>query len=774
MPPFSARRTRDPQQRHPRRVTTQHPPFRSPAQWPVSCTVATIRSCWTLEIGQLPEDVMGEPKQPASCLICRRRKIKCDRTPGSCNKCRAFGEQCMYASEAATDVGAAASANSDGVCPSDSITQAGLKRRRVLRSCLECKRTKAKCSGGPVCSRCAKKGMNCLFYEQPEPGLREEPVFHKSSRSMPTWLATKNLPSIEHIRELIDIYFAQIHTVRCMGFLHIPSFMERFNDPRNVYSEVSGLIYIMCALAAPFYYAKLISAGEEDLAVGVRFFDAGKGWAESAMQCVFSNYGNPSMECLMTEILLHEHYLRSGDYTKGFLISGSIARRVQLLHLNMENDYDLLCQKGQTPWSFKESRRRLLWACYLLDASIECGIDQLRFTSSDDAQIQLPCTDDLFIRNTPCVTEMLPRGKILPFVDVSLATRAADNVDMRGYYIRAIVVRSKILRYVKNMDGEIPWQSNANSQFYQLDSELRDLENSITESLKMSPENIYIYKASGRLNLFFGLHILIHQTFNDLYRVGVPKLVSLNSATKWIQDNAPSDFTAICHRTCVSKAVQIGNLLRDLWNCHKPSLVDLPYAVHTQICSSVLVTSLTSWTESEPILPQFSHRDYQDILQTNARILKYLQRYIKADLYYESANQALRRFNSVYFSSPQLGSQGRNSISASSTVIDSADNNTGTSPSQFSLEYILNPLGAYPVPHKHIYGRHRSESSESTVEPGLAHSTGRSSPEIYSPATDSVSSHEEAFFPSPDWGTEIPIMDGMGYPTFLEQAPVGA
>ncbi|KAH8697791.1 hypothetical protein BGW36DRAFT_427739 [Talaromyces proteolyticus] len=719
-------------------------------------------------------------QQPSSCLICRRRKIKCDRTPGCCNKCRAFGEHCVYATEAAADVGAASDA---GICPSDSITQAGLKRRRVLRSCFECKRTKAKCSGGPVCTRCTKKGIECSFYE-PDSDFREESTTpQKFSRSMPTWLATRNLPPIDQIRELIDIYFAQIHTVRCMGFLHIPSFMERFKDHRKVYSEVSGLIYIMCALAAPFYYAKLHGTNEEDVSASIRFFDAGKGWAEAAMQCVFSNFGNPSVECLMTEILLHEHYLRSGDYTKGFLISGFIARRVQLLQLNIENDYDVLCQRGQSSWALNESRRRLLWACYLLDASIECGIDQLRFMSSDDVQVQLPCTEDLFVRNTPCITEMLPRGKLLPFVDPALANRAAENVDMRGYYVRAMVIRSKILRYVKHLDGDIPWQATPNTQFHQLDAELRDIESSITESLKMSPENIYIYKASGRLNLFFGLHILISQTFNDLYRIGVPKLVFPNGATRWIRENAPAEFINLCHRTCISKAAYIGSLLKDLWNCHKQSIIDIPYAVHTQICSSVLVTGLSSWSEPEPILPLLSHNDYLEILQSNVKILKYLQRYIKADRYYESANQALRRFN-ILFAHERAG-QGRrrvtssidSSISNSSVAMDGVDNTTTNTPntSQFSLEYILNPLGTYPMARKQVYDRHPSESSDETTsaEPGLGRSTTFSSPELQSPGADSLSSHEDSFYPIPDWGSEIPIMDGMGYPTFLEQFPAG-
>lgn len=547
-----------------------------------------------------------------------------------------------------------------------------------------------------------------------------------------------------------------------MGFLHIPSFMERFDNPDLLYTKDSGLIYIMCALAAPFYYAKTIDVMEDGLNSSVRFLNAGKGWADSAMRHVFSNFGNPEIECLMTEVLLQEYYLRIGDYAKGFLISGVISRHIQMLQLNLEYDFDILCQQSKLSVVAKESRRRLIWSCYLLDAFIECGIDQLRFVSSEDIQVQLPCLEDLFIRRIPCITEMLSRSKLLPFVDQPLGILTTDNLDMRAFYIRAMAIRAKILKYVKQLEGEVPWEVSDNSQFYKLDKELKDLEDSIPDTFKMSSENTYIFKASGRLNLYFGLHILISQTFNDLYRVGVSNLVFPDSATKWIRDNAPEEFITRCHRMCANKAIRIASLLKDLWNCDKPSLVDVPYVVHIQVCSSVLVTTLASWTGPEPLTPGTSHQDYREMLQNNAAILKYLQRYIRADLYYESVNNALKRFNESF--SPET-SDGRNISELNPRKHDKSSN-----PPQFSLEYILNPLGVYPIARKQAHDRHEPEVSGtqgfSTI--GLTN--------IGNPALTSTSILNLDSMMSPvdmasnqiwDWESEMPIMDSMGYPTFL-------
>lgn len=636
-----------------------------------------------------------------------------------------------------------------------------------------------------MCDRCSAKVIECRFHDTDVENCPQEASHrHKTPHVMPTWLINRTLPSIDKVRELVDIYFAHIHSVRCMGFLHIPNFMEQFQDSKTIYSEISGLVYIMCALAAPIYYARVVSgSGEEELSADTRFYHAGKGWAEAAMQCTFATFGNPAIECLMTEILLHEYYLRIGDYSKAFLISGFITRRVQLLQLNVEHDNDILCQKNQISSAAKESRRRVLWACYLLDASIECGIDQLRFVSAGDLQIQLPCVEDSFIRNMPCITEMLPVGKTLPFIDkqqVAVAS-AVENIDMRGHYIRAMAIRSKILRYVKHLDGEIPWEANGRSQFHNLDKELRDIESSIPVSLKMSTENVYIYKTSSRLNLFFGLHILISQTYSDLYRVGVSRLVFPDTATQWIRKNAPEEFVHLCHRVCITKAMYIGSLLRTLWDCHKLSLLDTPYAVHAQICSSVLVTTLASWRDPESMIADFSYRKCEEVLQSNVKILKYLARYISADLYCESAMQALRRFQNLF--SCQVGGFQNDPTSSIANDNDPSTKNSV----QFSLEYILNPLGTYPMARKEVYQRHQSELIQppqreditradipqsiprQSYSHGVTYSTGLLDDQIYSNAADSLPSPEEGFLQLPDWASGISIMSGMGYPNFLEE-----
>ncbi|KAL3493985.1 hypothetical protein BJX62DRAFT_248753 [Aspergillus germanicus] len=550
---------------------------------------------------------------------------------------------------------------------------------------------------------------------------------------------------------------------------------------------MSGLVAIMCALAAPFYYGRIAGATDEGGPNhAIHFFDAGKGWAAIALKAVFLAGSNQGIETLMTQILLHDYYLRVGDYAQAFLVSGMVARHFQLLQLSLEYDTDITCRTSRMKASEKETRRRVAWACYVLDALIECGVDQLRFISASNIQVQLPCSEELFARSIPVVTETLSVGQILPFLNEEplQLDAAAANLDLRAYYIRAVVIRSKILRYVKHLQGEIPWEDT--SQFAQLRSELQALESSIPEQYSMTFENTCLLKMTGDLNLYFGLHILLAQTYNDLYRVGVSRLVFPQTATKWIRENAPPEFLHRCHRRCLTKAVDIATWLQELWRTDKESLVDLPYAVHAQICSSVLVTSLLSWAKLAPpgtragseLLPHLSLDDYRWMLQGNIQILAYLKRYFKADLYYESATQALKQFTHVTAN----GTLGSNFTAHAAVAAVPPVSQASQAPAQPGcLEYILNPLGATQVPADDECGSdmQRSRAREpgpGSVVPNNPSESAAGIPDecllVNAHIPHSLMIDNNLLAPSTgeplSWETELQLMMGSGYPTFMD------
>lgn len=90
------------------------------------------------------------------------------------------------------------------------------------------------------------------------------------------------------------------------------------------------------------------------------------------------------------------------------MLSGLAVRMAHALQLNVEFSPDILCaeaNESSPPAVEKESRRRLMWACYILDAWTGSGVDQLTLLREADIKIQLPCNERNFRLRIPCVTE---------------------------------------------------------------------------------------------------------------------------------------------------------------------------------------------------------------------------------------------------------------------------------------------------------------------------------------------------------------------------------
>ncbi|KAK8145836.1 hypothetical protein G3M48_003932 [Beauveria asiatica] len=428
---------------------------------------------------------------------------------------------------------------------------------------------------------------------------------------------------------------------------------------------------------------------------------------------------------------VREQLIRTGDHTKALLISGMVARQVQILQVNLEHDNDTLY------------------------ALIECGIDQLRLISSDDARLQLPCREEDFVRGQPRVTEMLGTGALLPSIGASYAGEAAENLDLRAYYIRAMSLRSSILRYVKHIDGDEPWDPLCGSQFQRLEKRLAALEQSIPHALRINNGNTYLYKASGRLNLYYGLHILLAQTWTDLYRVGVAGLVFPSSATAQLREDAPSEFRRRCHQTCADRATLISGLLESLYKCHRESMIDMPYAIHAQVCSSTLVTTLASARAADAsFLPEYSDSEYRRMLRANLLVLQHMQQYIKVDLFVESASQALKHFECI------VQRRGTARPNDEESAVEA------TNPSHFSLDYILNPLGVFPMARTQARDKHVPEERFARTQTTACKSRAVASsfPQIQ----DEQAREAIEAGPSWDWDAQLPLLESMDYPTFLD------
>lgn len=150
----------------------------------------------------------------------------------------------------------------------------------------------------------------------------------------------------------------------------------------------------------------------------------------------------------MATVLLHDYALRMGNFTNAFMLCGIMSRMSQALQINLEYSTDVLCEDSSSGPSVtvRESRRRLMWSCWVADTLVGSGVKQLTILDEKDINIQLPCNDRNFIQQLPCVTEILENGHVLPFVDSELtSTSPRQNMGIMAHFIRHIQLRKLVL-----------------------------------------------------------------------------------------------------------------------------------------------------------------------------------------------------------------------------------------------------------------------------------------------------------------------------------------
>lgn len=141
----------------------------------------------------------------------------------------------------------------------------------------------------------------------------------------------------------------------------------------------------------------------------------------------------------------------SGTITESLILMATLTRFAFALRLNYENPN--LCSLAQ------ESRRRLMWAIYILDTFLAGGLPE--FTLCPSTVIHLP------LPNLEASFELDISYANVPLYDSGPSSTVDDN-GLLAYYIRVIYLRDSVLRYgvpQKMISGE---ERNSNKRCTEL------------------------------------------------------------------------------------------------------------------------------------------------------------------------------------------------------------------------------------------------------------------------------------------------------------------
>jgi hypothetical protein len=261
-------------------------------------------------------------------------------------------------------------------------------------------------------------------------------------------LFAAQLPPRARLHALLDAYFNNVHPIRVFAFEHKPSFIRMLDEGQLTDPSDQALLHIMCALGAKFYaleWSESFAPLSKDL-----IQSAGMQWAKTAEEMFFADYSTISITKLKVLILLHDQEARTGNYAGSFLLTGLVIRMAHALQLNNEVSADILCkEEGGSPneASVRESRRRLMWACYMIDVWAGSGVDHLTILNEKDLKIQLPCNERQFLLQIPVVTERLQEGDIIDFIPAEdVPEKPKENLGMAAYYVRIVSIWRRVLR----------------------------------------------------------------------------------------------------------------------------------------------------------------------------------------------------------------------------------------------------------------------------------------------------------------------------------------
>ncbi|GKT84082.1 hypothetical protein Ct61P_01932 [Colletotrichum tofieldiae] len=525
-----------------------------------------------------------------TCVTCRARKVRCDGRRDICSNCERLGFSCTYEDPSSEPNGLAAAPTFP------------LPRRRVRQACQSCHSRKARCSGHtPACDRCRAQGIECVYRaskrtrlsinppgrgdqivrsptsstsaaatnrdQQNRRSLSRENGIHDSDAVGPDVVASNTPSTFNHdlsapdpqfeslISRALDNFFRHVHHIPMLSFLHRASLMQRHH--------VGGL-------DRPLLLALIgITSMLTDLGPGTR--DYGEKCIDESESLILKSLENASTIKVQTLALIIKYRILTRRFSSAFMLAATAARFATALRLNYENPD--LCFLAQ------ESRRRLMWALFMIDQGMAGGYRDLTLWTPETIHISLPCNerDFEFDLAPPSLRPLVP----------SPDESENDDIGSLALHVRILWLRGRILKFAKRASNcSHDDLGRLQEQLQSFAKELSDFAERLPVSFRWSDNSLRLRAYSPRLCVFIMIHVWWRQCNCDLFRIG---LVGLrDSVSRSAAERLGPDFIAACQRQCFEHAMEMSNMFTSVKELDHYPVADLDMPVCAYQCIRML------------------------------------------------------------------------------------------------------------------------------------------------------------------------------------------
>ncbi|POG66253.1 hypothetical protein GLOIN_2v1658407 [Rhizophagus irregularis DAOM 181602=DAOM 197198] len=323
-------------------------------------------------------------------------------------------------------------------------------------------------------------------------------------------IASDHIP-IEIIEHLASCFFRYIDIQ--LSIFHEATFMRQLRQ-----NKVSAfLVYAMCAVSSRYATHPAI--------VRKPPYTAGEQFANVATKMILQSFDYPSVEYVQAFILLTLHNFGTCKGPRAWMYIGMAIRMAQEIGLHKIDETASGAQpvklKSEATFIQKETKRRIFWACFLLDRYSACALGRPTLIDEDDCDVRLPCNEAIWNYDHP-FSKSLIEGY---FNEVHVKRDSRINLTNNGLcacFISVAALLGRVTQFVnrsKPANSLPPWDPQ--SQFSILANELDMWYNSLSPHYTYSKERLQKLMTNGTGVIFSSLHLLFNATVIVLNRPNI-------------------------------------------------------------------------------------------------------------------------------------------------------------------------------------------------------------------------------------------------------------
>ncbi|RAL01004.1 putative C6 transcription factor Prf [Aspergillus ibericus CBS 121593] len=510
----------------------------SPSQPPRN-TATTYEDTAPTTAGQSDADshYIPRPKRIA-CVLCRRRKLRCDGKRPSCGTCSRLGHECIF-DEVRKKSG-----------PKRGYVKQLEKRLAQVETLLKSQETRIRSAHGPGSIVPAindspdtpggfpQDNASMSSPEGAADPARSGQVFQQARASSRTGFEgelislglQEPLPMREVIDELTTIYFEKIHPG--MPMIHRPRYLAATNLPLSSRPPIC-LQYMMWCHAA--------SVSDKHSNLQLIFYQRARKYAELDEMKGFGESMVTLAHC-QTWVLITTYEFKMMFFPRAWLSAGKSARLAIMMGLNRLDGQGIDVKQTLLPpkdWTEKEERRRVFWMAFCIDRYASVGTGWPVTIDERDISAYLPASEESFISNKPQQSIRLPDA--LTGGDISLLS------PFGGVVILACMFGRNIPHLHRPDPGDN--DHDLTGGYWQRH---RALDNILLHFALSMPSHLRLTVATTDPNVIF-CNMGIHSATICLHQAAIFKAE---------KNRMPEQIATECKRRCILAADQISNIMK--------------------------------------------------------------------------------------------------------------------------------------------------------------------------------------------------------------------